>query len=270
MNENSDARIYTGTVFHRRLRPRVHALSYRVFYMLFDLDRIPALARTSRLFAHNRFSLFSFHDSDHGDGSGRPLRGWIEAQLARAGIAAGGGKIEVLCFPRVLGHVFNPLTVYFCHRVDGGLAAMLYEVNNTFGDRHSYLIPVEEPDAGTVSQTCDKAFYVSPFLPVAGSYHFKVLRPGARLAMTIRESDADGPMLTASFAGEARSFDDTELARVFLRHPLMTLKVVAGIHWEALRLWLKGIRPMPRPAAPASPVTIVPFRDKSLAATPQA
>ncbi|MEQ8282940.1 MAG: DUF1365 family protein [Parvibaculum sp.] len=268
MSEGVHSRLYTGAVFHRRLRPRVHALSYRVFYMLLDLDEVPALARASRFFAHNRFSLFSFHDSDHGDGSGRPLRGWVEAQLARAGIETGGGRIEALSFPRVLGHVFNPLTVYFCHRADGALAAMLYEVNNTFGERHSYLVPVEAPHAGTVSQTCDKAFYVSPFLPVAGRYHFKVLRPGARLTLTIRESDGEGALLTASFAGTARAFTDGQLALAFLRHPLLTLKVVVGIHWEALRLWLKGIRPAARPAAPSSPVTIVPFRDNRPAATP--
>ncbi|MEX0839941.1 MAG: DUF1365 domain-containing protein [Parvibaculum sp.] len=266
MNAAARSRLYSGTVFHRRLRPRVHALSYRVFYMLLDLDELPALSRCSRLFAHNRFSLFSFHDSDHGDGSGRPLRLWIEAQLARAGIETGGGRIEALCLPRVLGHVFNPLTVYFCHRADDGLVAMLYEVNNTFGDRHSYLIPVETPQASIVAQACDKAFYVSPFLPVAGRYHFKVLRPGARLALTIRESDEGGAMLTASFAGTAHAFDDRQLALAFLRHPLLTLKVVGGIHWEALRLWLKGIKLAARPAAPSSPVTIVPFRDRSPAA----
>lgn len=257
MNIEAQSRLYEGEVFHRRLRPRVHELSYRVFYMLLDLDELDGLSRRSRLFAHNRFSLFSFHDADHGDGSGAPLRSWIEAQLLRAGIGIAGGRISVLCFPRVLGFVFNPISVYFCHRPDGSLAATLYEVNNTFGDRHSYLIPVEAGTAGTLTQDCDKAFYVSPFLPVAGRYHFKLLRPGARFALTIRECDADGPMLTASFAGRARPFRDRDLLAAFIRHPLMTLKVVAGIHVEAARLWRKGLRLAARPAAPASPVTIV-------------
>lgn len=239
----------------------MHALSYSVFYMALDLDELPALDRSSRLFSYNGFSLFGFHDADHGDG-GR-LRPWIEAQLARAGIEDGGARIVALTFPRVLGYVFNPLTIYFCHREDGGLAAMLYEVNNTFGDRHSYLIPVEDGAAKTVAQECEKAFYVSPFIPVSGRYHFKVRRPGARVTMTIRESDGEGALLTASFAGEARAFSDGELALTFLRHPLMTLKVVGGIHFEALRLWLKGVKLAERPAAPASPVTIVPFRDKA-------
>lgn len=266
MTDGVQSRLYPGRVFHRRLRPRVHALSYRVFYMALDLDELPELARRSRLFAHNGFSLFGFHDSDHGDGSGRPVRQWVEAQLARAGIETGGGRILALTFPRVLGYVFNPLTVYLCHREDGRLAAMLYEVNNTFGDRHSYLIPVEDGAAETVSQSCEKAFYVSPFIPVKGRYHFKMLRPGRRVTLTIRESDEGGALLTASFTGEARAFTDRQLALMFLRHPLMTMKVVLGIHVEALRLRLKGMRLAERPGAPASPVTIVPFRDERASA----
>ncbi|MFN4354405.1 DUF1365 domain-containing protein [Parvibaculum sp.] len=257
MSKDVTSRLYEGEVFHRRLRPRVHTLSYRVFYMLLELDELETLSRQSWLFAHNRFSLFSFHDADHGDGSGGPLRPWIETQLGRAGIGIEGGRISVLCFPRVLGYVFNPISVYFCHRADGALAAILYEVNNTFGDRHSYLIPVEDGAAETLTQDCDKAFYVSPFLPVAGRYHFKLLRPGARFALTIRESDAEGPLLTASFAGRERAFRDRDLLAAFVRHPLMTLKVVAGIHIEAAKLSRKGFRLAARPAAPASPVTIV-------------
>lgn len=269
MKGKTASRLYEGKVFHRRLRPRVHALSYRVFYMALDLDEVPDLARRSRLFAHNGFSLFGFHDRDHGDGSGRPLRSWVEAQLMRAGIGIEGGRILMLTFPRVLGYVFNPLSIYFCHRADGSLAAMLYEVNNTFGDRHSYLIPVADGKAETVTQGCDKAFYVSPFIPVSGRYHFKLTRPGERFALTIRESDGNGALLTASFAGERRGFRDRDLLAAFLKHPLMTLKVVAGIHLEAAKLWRKGLRLTARPAAPASAVTIVPFRDDANPAFPR-
>lgn len=269
MTDKMQSRLYEGRVFHKRLRPRAHELSYRVFYVLLDIDELPALARRSRLFAHNRFSLFSFHDRDHGDGSGSPIRQWVEAQLMRAGVET-GGRILVLTFPRILGYAFNPLTLYFCHRKDGSLAAMLYEVNNTFGDRHSYLIPVADGAAPTLTQECDKAFYVSPFIGVRGRYHFKLVRPGERLTMTIRESDGEGALLTASFAGEAAPFNDRALLGAFFRHPLMTLKVIAGIHLEAFRLWRKGLKLAERPAAPSSPVTIVPFRDNSGAVVPPA
>lgn len=272
MSDPIHSRLYEGRVFHRRLRPRVHELSYRVFYMLLDLDEVPALARRSRLFGHNRFGIFSFHDRDHGDGTGTPVREWVEAQLSRAGIETDGGRIDLLCFPRILGYVFNPLSVYFCHRKDGALAAVLYEVNNTFGDRHSYLIPVADGEAERLAQDCSKAFYVSPFLPVAGRYHFKLRRPGERFALTIRESDAGGALLTASFSGEARVFSEAALLAAFLRHPLMTLKVMAGIHIEAAKLWRKGLRLVARPSAPASPVTIasqyVPNRDGGRASGP--
>lgn len=248
--------IYAGRVFHRRLRPRVHALSYRVFYLLLDLDEVAALAKRSRVFSYNGFGLFAFRDRDHGPGEDAPLRPWIEAQLARADVSIAGGRILALTLPRVLGYVFNPLTVYFCHDAAGGLAAMIYEVSNTFGERHSYVIAVEDRTASMVAQGCDKAFYVSPFMGVEGRYHFKVQRPGDRLVMTIRESDAEGALLTASFAGELLPFSDGALIRLFVTHPLLTLKVVGAIHWEALKLWLKGVPLRDRPAPPASPGTV--------------
>ncbi|HEX7777264.1 MAG TPA: DUF1365 domain-containing protein [Parvibaculum sp.] len=250
--------IYAGRVFHRRLRPRVHALRYRVFYLLLDLDEMAALARRSRLFSYNGFGLLGFYDRDHGPGEDRPLRPWIEAQLARAGVSAEGTRILALTFPRVLGYVFNPLTVYFCLDAQGGLSALLYEVSNTFGERHCYVIPVEDASAQMVAQTCDKAFFVSPFMAVEGRYHFKVQRPGERLALTIRESDREGALLTASFAGTRQPFDDAALLKAFLTHPLLTLKVVGAIHWEALKLWVKGVPLRDRPSAPASPVTVCP------------
>ena len=136
--------VYFGTVLHQRLRPVRHELSYRVFSLLLDLDEIPALAARLRLFSHNRFNLFSFHDRDHGARRPGPSRLHIEGQLARAGIALDGGAIRLLCFPRVLGYVFNPLSIYFCHHRDGELRAILYEVKNTFGEQHGYLIPVSQ------------------------------------------------------------------------------------------------------------------------------
>ena len=154
--------LYAGTVMHRRVRPRAHRLRYRVFWMLLDLDEIAALPHILRLFSHNRFNAVSFFDNDHGDGSGRPLRAQVEEHLQAAGIAPDGGPIRLLCMPRVFGYGFNPLSVYFCYQRDGSLAAMLYEVHNTFGERHSYLIPVERAAGAGHRSALPKA--VSTFL----------------------------------------------------------------------------------------------------------
>lgn len=247
--------LYFGTVMHTRLRPRRHDLRYRVFSLYLDLDDIPALGKRLRLFSHNRFNLFSFHDRDHGPRDGSALRPYVEASLARAGIALEGGAIRLLCFPRMLGYVFNPLSIYFCHHSDGRLRAILYEVRNTFGEMHSYLIPVSGTDA-ILRQSCDKDFYVSPFLEMDCRYEFRLAPPDERLAVTIRQTDRTGPILHASLEGERAALDDRALVGAFLRYPLMTLKVIAGIHWEAAKLWRKGLRPLPRPAPPRDPITI--------------
>lgn len=247
--------LYRGRVVHQRLRPRRHRLRYRIFQILADLDELPALDRGLRLFGYNRPALIGFHDRDHGPGDGRPLKPYVEALLARAGVEA-GGPIQLLCMPRVLGQVFNPLGLYFCHDRKGALAAILYEVNNTFGDRHSYLIPVEGP-GGVVRQACDKAFYVSPFQEMAMRYAFTVHPPSDDLFVGIQSSDAEGPMLHAAFSARRSELSDAAILGAFLGAPLLMLKVLAGIHWEALRIWLKGGRFHARPPAPAEPVTVV-------------
>ena len=248
--------LYRGLVVHQRLRPRRHRLRHRIFQVLLDLDELPALDRGLRLFGHNRAALVSFHDRDHGPGDGAALRPYVEAQLSRAGIDLGGGPIRLLCIPRVLGQVFNPLSLYFCHRRSGALAAILYEVRNTFGERHSYLIPVE--GAGdVVRQACDKGFYVSPFQEMAMRYHFTVRPPAEDLFVGIVSSDTEGPMLHAAFTGRRSELTDAAILKAFLGAPLLMLKVLAGIHWEALRTWLKGARFHARPPAPAEPVTVV-------------
>lgn len=249
--------IYRGEVVHLRVRPRRHRLRYRVFALLLDLDEIDGLAARFAIFSRNRFNLFSFHDRDHGSGDGAALRPWIEGHLAAAGIALDGGPIRLLCYPRILGYVFNPLSVYFCHRRDGALVAIVYEVNNTFGERHSYLIPVAEPQAMTIRQSSPKRFYVSPFMETEGRYDFRIRAPGESVLVTVNHGDAGGLLLHAAFRGRRVELGDGALAAAFLAFPLMTLKVIAGIHWEALRLWRKGIAFHRRPAPPAEPVTLV-------------
>jgi DUF1365 family protein len=248
--------LYTGTVMHRRFKPRAHRLSYRVFWMLLDLDELPRLSTNLRLFSFEGFNLFGFRNADHGDGSSRPLRQQVEAHLAAAGIALDGGAIRLLCMPRLLGFVFNPISVYYCYHRDGALKAMLYEVHNTFGQRHSYLIPVDSDSSEPLEQRCLKAFYVSPFMDMDIAYRFRVQPPSERVTLVIESADAQGPVLTASLTGMRQELTDAALLRAFISFPLMTLKVVAGIHWEAAKLWLKGMRLRPRPPATA-PLTIV-------------
>jgi DUF1365 family protein len=249
--------IYVGSVTHHRLRPRTHRLRYRAFWMLLDLDEVAALGNRLRLFSCHRFNLFGLRHADHGAGTDEPLRDQVVRHLAAAGIDIEGGAIRLFCMPRILGYAFNPLSVYFCHRRNGELAALLYEVHNTFGERHTYLAPVTDPDAAAISQRCDKAFHVSPFIPMAMRYEFRVVPPRDRIAVTIGVSDGDGLLLTATLAGRRTDLTDAALLRVFVTHPLMTLTVIGAIHWEALRLWWKGVPVLSHPAPPPRPVTVV-------------
>ena len=251
--------LYPGVVMHKRLRPFVHRFAYRIFSLYVDLDELPALGRRLRLFSHNRWNLFSFHDRDHGARDGSPLRPWIEQHLAAAGIDLAGGAVRLLCFPRVLGYVFNPLSIWFCHHADGRLRAILYEVSNTFGERHGYLIPVEgQPALGKpVRQSCDKHFYVSPFIGMTARYDFSIRPPDERFAISIRQTVPEGDQLFARHTGRRLALSDWALARVFISYPLMTIKVVAAIRWQALKLWLKGARLETRPPCPSVQVTLV-------------
>lgn len=251
--------LYAGTVVHRRLRPLRHSLTYRLSWMLFDLDAMPT---GLRLFSRNRWNLIGFRDRDHLDGSDRPLRAQVEAAMTTAGLTPDGGPIRVLCMPRVLGSVFNPISVWFCHRRDGSLAAMLYEVNNTFGQRHSYLIPAAETEGPVIRQHCDKRFYVSPFMRMEMTYDFRVSLPDEAAFVAVDGNDAEGTMIATSFVGQRRALTDAALLGVVLRHGVLALKVLAAIHWEALKLFVRGLRIQPRPAPPVSPITIVQTQER--------
>ncbi len=242
--------LYQTLVTHARLRPKRHHLRYNVFYLLLDLAALPRL----RLFSCGRFNLFSFQPRDYGDGTG-DLLGYVRAQLAKAGLAEAGARICLLTMPRFLGHAFNPLSLFLCHEETGRLRAVLYEVNNTFGQRHSYLLPVTE-NSPLVRQECGKTFYVSPFMDMELRYRFSLHPPGEALGLHIAVEDAQGPLLHASMAGKAGKLTDTALLRNACAMPFLGAKVVAAIHWEGLKLWLKGTGLRPRPAAPVEPVSI--------------
>jgi DUF1365 family protein len=232
--------LYVGSVFHRRLTPRPHRFRYRLYWLLIDLDELPRLDAELRLFAHNRRGLFSLHDRDHGDGGVTPLRAQAEALLAKHGIDLNGGAIRLLCTPRALGYAFNPLSVYFCYGKDGALAALIYEVHNTFGERHFYVLPAAQGPKDR-RQGCAKAFFVSPFLPMGLRYEFRVAPPGEHLVLAIRASGRDGVALRAALTAERRELTDGALLRAGLAVPAIGVKTMAAIHWEGARLWLKGV-----------------------------
>ena len=249
--------LYSTRIFHRRRRPKSHRLKYRAFYLLLDLDELDRMHRQLKWFSYNSFNIFSFFDRDHGPGTNEPLRPWVEHHLDRAGIDLDGGAIHVLCLPRIFGYVFNPITVYYCYHREGRMQAVLYEVSNTFGQRHSYLVTVDNEPDGVFRHSCNKRFFVSPFIEVSGHYEFTIKRPSDELYLHIRQADDDGPMLDAWINGVKTHISDRSLLLCLIRYPLLTLKVIGGIHWEAVKIWLKGIRTVTRPSPPAEPVTIV-------------
>jgi DUF1365 family protein len=250
----SASALYHGVVTHHRRREVAHALRYRIFLLALDLDEVPSLARRLRWFGFDQRALLSFWQRDHGDGTKRGLRAWIDVQLAAAGLT-GGGPVTVLCMPRVFGHAFNPLTLFFCHAPDGILQAILYEVNNTFGQRHAYLLPVHG-DAAQIRQSCGKMFHVSPFMDMDVSYQFRVSLPAGRIGVFITASDNAGVVLAAGFTGRRQALTDAALLRAVFGMPLQGAKVVFGIHWEAMKLWVKGMKLRPAPPRPGTSVTI--------------
>ncbi len=234
-------RLYTGDVVHKRLRPRVHALRYRVFSMLLDVDRIDEVAAGLRFFSRNCFNLLSFYDRDHGLGDGTSVADQARSVLAKAGISCQGGRILLLAYPRVFGYVFNPLSVYYAFDAAGQLAALIYEVNNTFGQRTSYVVRAGAPDGRVFAHAARKQMSVSPFAEQSGRYSFRVTVPGDTLLLAVLLRDTEGPLIKTHFKAEARPLSDGVIARLLLGLPVMTVKVMAAIHYEAAKLWWKGV-----------------------------
>ncbi|WP_419906310.1 DUF1365 domain-containing protein [Hoeflea sp.] len=252
MTKTSDA-VYVGTVMHRRLRPRPHGFRYSVFSMLVDIDHLSDLNRRLRLFSHNRFNVYSIHERDHGDGG--PLKRHLQETALRALGSDAAERFLMLCYPRILGYVFNPLTVYFGLDRDDRTIVVIYEVTNTFGERHTYAIPVDG-DGESIRQNCEKVLHVSPFNEVRGRYAFKTRLPRETANVAILLKDDGGPLLAAQFSGIRKPLNDAVLVRLAVTHGLMTAKVWLGIHFEALKLWRKRLRFFKKPAPPVSAVTV--------------
>ena len=263
----SGSALYRGHVVHQRLRPRAHRLRYGIFSLLLDLEELDAVDRRMRLLSVNRANVLSFRESDHGDGSKLPLKEQVDRWLCAAGLWP-GGRVRLHTMPRVLGYAFNPLSVYFCDAPQGGLQAIVYEVNSTFGERHRYLLAVSPEQAadaqagGQVAQRCAKRMHVSPFLGMEAEYAFRIRPPGddegGRMSIGIDVHDEDGPLLLATHGARRYPLTDATLLRALLVYPLLTLKVIAAIHWEALLLWSKNVPLLRRPPRSAETFSVVP------------
>jgi hypothetical protein len=236
-----EAGIYTGIVVHTRFKPKRHQLRYRVFAFLLDLAELDRIDDQCWLFSRNRFNIFSFYDRDHVNSDQTDTEQEVRELLGGEGLDIQSGRIQILCYPRLFGYVFNPLTIYFCYDPKDRLSAIIYEVKNTFGEQYSYVVSVRTESDSVQDHSCTKEFFVSPFNANEGRYEFKVLAPSNDVSISINYTDSVSPVLNACFKGDYLPFEDKQLAKLLLSNPFMTLKVIIGIHFEALRLLLKGL-----------------------------
>lgn len=244
------SRLFDLTITHMRTRPRRHKFTYKMPYFLLDLAQPPKL----RFFSCERWNLASFHQKDHGDG-GTNLPGWVATQLQNASIEGGAARIMLLTMPRFFGFGFNPLSLFFCYNSEGELRAVIYEVNNTFGQRHSYLCPVKPGDQSLLQQGAEKIFYVSPFMEMAQRYHFTLCPPGNSVSLYIKVEDKMGVILHATMAGKAKPFTDLAVLKMVFLQPWLGVKIITAIYWQAFKLWRKGLGLVPRPAPPRQEVS---------------
>ena len=232
--------IYNGKVIHRRFKPKEHYFKYNVFSLLIDLDELEIIQNKIKIFSYNKFNIISFYDTDHGPRDGTSLKKWIIKNLKDIGINNENIQIKLLCYPRIFGYAFNPLSVFFIYDQNSRLISILYEVKNTFGEQHTYIFKTD--DDKTIINNCSKKFHVSPFIEMECHYYFRVLKPSDKISVIIDQNDKDGKLLYASQDGNARELNEKNLIISYISHPLMTFKIIVAIHYEALKLWLKGIK----------------------------
>ena len=233
--------IYNGTVIHKRFKPKTHFFKYSVFSLLIDLSELDEIDKNIKFFSFNKFNLISFFEKDHGSRDGTSLISWVKKNLDENKINSKDIKIKLLCYPRIFGYVFNPLSVFFIYNMNSELISILYEVKNTFGEQHTYIFKINEND-NLIKNTCKKKFHVSPFIEMNCTYFFKILKPTNKISLIIDQHDDEGKILYASQDGNRVDLNNKNLILSYLRHPLMTFKIIAAIHFEAFKLWIKGIK----------------------------
>ena len=232
--------LYNGTVIHKRFKPKIHFFKYKVFSLLLDLSDLNRLDKDISFFSYNTFNLISFFDKDHGERDGSSLFEWVKKSLVENNINSENIKIKLLCYPRIFGYVFNPLSVFFVYDNQENLISILYEVKNTFGEQHTYIFKVENNNL--LQHNCSKKFHVSPFIEMDCNYFFKILKPAEKISVIIDQYQLNEKILFASQDGRRVDFNSKELLKSYIKHPLMTFKIISAIHFEAFKLWVKGIK----------------------------
>ena len=233
--------IYNGSVIHKRFKPKKHFFKYRVFSLFLDLSELKELNNKLNFFSLNKFNLISFYERDHGERDGSSLLEWVKNNLRRNNISTDNIKVKLLCYPRILGYVFNPLSIFFIYDNNESLVSILYEVKNTFGEQHTYVFKIGGENK-LIQNNCSKKFHVSPFIEMDCNYFFRILNPGDKLSVIIDQYDQQGKILFASQDGIRSDLTNKNLMNSYLRHPLMTFKIISAIHFEAFKLWIKGIK----------------------------
>jgi DUF1365 family protein len=233
--------IYTGSVIHKRFKPKIHSFNYKVFSLLIDLSEIDAMDEEIKIFSYNKFNIISFFNKDHGPRDGSSLKSWVIKNLKKNDIDTDDIQIKLLCYPRIFGYVFNPLSVFYIYDKKSNLISILYEVKNTFGEQHVYIFKTKK-NQNLIQHVCKKKFYVSPFIEMNCIYFFRLLKPGNKISVIIDLNDPEGKILYASQDGIKSDLSNKNLIKSYLKHPLMSFKIILAIHFEAFKLWTKGIK----------------------------
>ena len=233
--------IYNGHVIHKRFIPKKHFFKYKVFSLLIDLSELYQLENELTLFSYNKFNVLSFYDVDHGPRDGSSLVDWVKSNMTKNNIETEGIAIKLLCYPRIWGYVFNPLSVFFVYDKNSNLVSILYEVKNTFNEQHTYIFKLQKSEE-LIEHSCRKKFHVSPFIEMNCTYYFKIAKPDEKISVYIDLYTDENKLLVALQEGIKVNLNNKNLIKVFLSHPMMSFKIILAIHFEAFKLWIKGIK----------------------------